>query len=85
MFRAGKVSRQGGLKMREFESLSKDRLIQLADELVKSIKDATWLNDRTPPRPKLAEPTPHMYKAIEDYEYYKFDPCPTCRKSRREL
>ena len=67
----------------DFSSLSKDRLVQLADDLVDSIEKACWLNSRK--KPALSYPTDHMRAAIYDYKNYIEDPCPACGKSRREL
>lgn len=71
--------------MNYFENYSKESLVRLADDLVDSIRKACWLTDHKRPRPNLTRPTPHMISAIEQYEFYKYNPCPTCGQNRRGI
>jgi len=66
--------------MTDFSSLSKDQLVQLADDLVSFIRNAHWKEGE---KNNLAGPTLHMNQAIGAYERYIADPCPTCGHSRR--
>jgi hypothetical protein len=67
----------------DFSSLSKERLVSFANDLVESIEKACWVNSKN--EPTLSHPTGHMRLAIYDYKNYIEDPCPCCGKSRREL
>lgn len=69
--------------MTYFENYSKEKLYLLAKDLVDSIADAQWRDNKG--KPNLSGPTNHMIAAIHDFRIYTNDPCPTCGKDRREL
>jgi hypothetical protein len=66
-----------------FEGMSKEKLYYLATDLVKSIQEAAWVDEKG--KRNLSGPTPHMSAAIHIFKVYTHDPCPECGKSRREL
>jgi hypothetical protein len=55
--------------------LNTEELLKLGNDLVKSIKNAGWLNKN---RPNLTGPTDHMKAAIENFEEYTKPTCLTC-------
>jgi len=66
-----------------FENYSKEKLCHLAEDLIKSITNAEWLDEKG--KRNLSSPTLHMNAAIQNFKRYTNDPCPTCGENRRGL
>jgi hypothetical protein len=66
-----------------FENYSREKLYYLAEDLIKSITEAAWLDDKG--KRNLSHPTPHMVDAIQNFKVYTHDPCPTCGQNRRGI
>lgn len=57
-------------------NMSKEKLIELAEDLVSAIENAAWITSDG--EVNLTAPTPHMKNAIENFKEYVYPKCSTC-------
>lgn len=62
------------------ETFNTDDLVEIAEDLVASIKNAAWTNSKG--KPNLHAPTPHMVRAIEKLNDTLHPKCYACGRTK---